>query len=164
MMDLPIRRAAIVGTAPSWMQTPWSDPGLYIAGLNDGYMCRDAYGRGPQRASEWWELHPLDQMYFRAANSTIVMADQIPPGHYVRPAGHLEWLKAQAKTIPVWLQADPPPGWPPLARRLNVEDLEAQYGTYWASGPAYMLLSLLSRGCEELHVYGIHLSTEHEYR
>jgi hypothetical protein len=151
-------RAAIVGTAQSWKQTPWDDPGLRIIGLND------AYSLGFKRADEWWELHPLDKMFFRPRKQKMVFKDQIPPGHYVRPEGHLEWLKEQARTIPVWLQQEPPEGWGPNAKRFPIEEMEAKYGTYWASGPAYELMSLYDRGYKEIHVYGIHLSTEHEYR
>lgn len=153
-----MKRAAIVGTAQSWVQTPWDDPGLYIVGIND------AYSLGFKRADEWWEMHPLDKMVFRPLKRKMVMANEIPPGHYVRPEGHVEWLKAQAATIPVWLQKDPPEDWPSNARRFPLEEMEAKYGTYWASGPAYELVSLYDRGFREIHIYGIHLATEHEYR
>ena len=102
-------------------------------------------------------------MWFRAANQRVVDARQVPPGSYIRPKGHLEWLKKQAETIPVWLQDEPPAGWPPNAKRLPIEHLEAKYGSYWSSGPAYMLMSLFDRGFREFQIYGIHLATQHEY-
>jgi hypothetical protein len=151
-------RCAIVGTANSWKLTPWADPTLHIASLND------AYSLGLPRADEWYELHPLTHMVFRDPKAKAIKASDIPPGHYLRPAGHLEWLKAQAATIPVWLQDTPPADWPVNAQRLPVETLEAKYGTYWASGPAFMLMHLYERGFREFQVYGIHLSTEAEYR
>lgn len=153
-----MKRAAIVGTAQSWKQCPWDDPGMYILGLND------AYALGFKRCDEWWELHPLDKMVFRPRKQKLVFADKIPPGHYVRPEGHIEWLKKQAETIPVWLQKEPPADWGPNAKRFPIEDMEAKYGTYWASGPAYELMSLYDRGYREIHIYGIHLATAHEYR
>jgi len=103
-------------------------------------------------------------MWFRDPRTKIVDPRHVPEGHFIRPQGHLEWLKAQAVTIPVWLQQDPPAGWPVNAKRLPVEALEAKYGAYWASGPAYMLLHLYDRGFREFQIYGIHLATEHEYR
>jgi hypothetical protein len=159
MMTPPVDRAAIVGTAPNWTLTPWSDPGLRIVSLNDAYTLN-----GFQRADEWYELHPLDKFHYRPKHQRAVYAHDVPPGHYVRPEGHLEWLKAQAATIPIWLQSNPPAGWPVNAQRFPKEALEAQYGNYWASGPSYMLLHLLARGVKELHVYGINLATEDEYR
>lgn len=153
-----MKRAAVVGTAQTWKMTPWDDASLYIVGLND------AYSLGFPRADEWWELHPLDKMVFRPKHQKIVKATDIPPGHYVRPEGHIEWLKEQARTIPVYLQKEPPDDWPGNARRFQLEAIEAKYGTYWASGPAYELLDLYERGYREIHVYGIHLATEAEYR
>lgn len=154
-----ITKAAIVGTFGTYVQTPWNDPGLRIVSLNDAYSLQ-----GFQRADEWYELHPLDKFYFRPKHQRAVYAHQVPPGHYVRPEGHLEWLKAQAASIPVWLQQAPPKGWPVNARRFPKEELEAQYGAYWASGPSYQVAHLMARGVTELHIYGIHLATEAEYR
>jgi len=151
------KKAAIVGTFNTWRECPWNDPSLYIVSLND------AYSLGLPRADEWVECHPLDKMYFRDPRNKVVDARQVPEGFYVRPEGHLEWLKAQAKNIPVWLQQDPPAGWPENAKRLPIEQLEEKYGSYWASGPAYILMHLYDRGFREFHIYGIHLATQHEY-
>ena len=150
-------RAAIVGTFNTWKQCPFDDPSLYIVSLND------AYSLGIPRADEWVEIHPLDKMWFRPKAQRAVDPRQIPQGHYVRPEGHIEWLKKQAETIPVWLQNEPPDGWPANAKRLPIEQLEAKYGSYWASGPAYILMNLYERGFREFHIYGIHLATQHEY-
>jgi hypothetical protein len=153
-----MQRAVIVGTAPSWKRAPWTDPGVRIVSLNDAYML------GLPRADEWYELHPLDQMWFRPKHQKVIHADQVPKNVYIRPEGHHQWLQEQARTIPVWLQHEPPAGWPPNAQRLPLEALEAKYGTYWASGPAYILMHLYERGFREFQIYGIHLATEHEYR
>jgi len=150
-------RCAIVGTAPSWREAPWDDPDLYIVSLNDAYVM------GLPRVDEWCELHPLDHLWFRDPRQKMVDPRQVPPGHYIRPHGHVEWLRQTARTLPVWLQSAPPADWPPNAQRLPVEALEAKYGTYWASGPAYMLLHLYERGFREFQIYGIHLSTQEEY-
>ena len=152
-------RCAVVGTAESWVKTPWDDPSLYIVSLND------AYALGLPRFDEWWEVHPFDKMWFKPNDgSKVVRAEDVPPGAYIRPAGHLDWLREQAKAIPVWLQQEPPADWPPLAQRVPIEELERRFGTYWASGPAYMIAHLYARGFREFHIYGIHLSTEAEYR
>lgn len=150
------KRCAIVGTAETWRLTPWNDPGLRIVGLNDAYVL------GFPRADEWFELHPLDKMMFRPREQKVIRAEDVPPGYYIRPNGHIEWLKAQAATINVWLQKEPPSDWPANASRLPLESLEAKYGTYWASGPAYELMHLYERGYREFQIYGIHLATDHE--
>jgi hypothetical protein len=153
------KRVCIVGTAESHRQTPWADPGLEIWSLND------AYSLGFPRANRWFELHPLDRMYFRDPRMKVVYADQVPKGFYVRPAGHLDWLKSQAATIPIYLQNDPPDGWPPNAQRFPIEQITAAFGAnYWASGPSYMLALAVLEGYTEIWVTGIHLATAHEYR
>lgn len=151
-------RCAIVGTAPTWTRTPFTDPGLRIATLND------AYSLGLPRIDEHYELHPFDRMWFRPKDKTVFRKQEIPEGVYIRPEGHLEWLQRQAATIPVWLKDAPPTDWPANAQRFPVEALEAKYGTYWASGPAYMLMHLYDRGYRDISIYGIHLATAAEYR
>lgn len=152
------QRVAIVGTAQTYTLCPWTDPSLRIVSLND------AYALGLPRVDEWYELHPLTHLVFRPQTQKAIDPRTIPPGHYLRPSGHLDWLKAQAATIPVWLQDAPPADWPANAQRLPIEQLEAKYGDYWASGPAYILMHLYERGFREFQIYGIHLATAHEYR
>lgn len=152
------QRCAIVGTAETWVMTPWADPTLRIVSLND------AYALGLKRVDEWYELHPFAKMVFRPAGQKIVDPRTIPPGHYVRPEGHLQWLQRLATTNPVWTQDVPPQEWGPNAQRLPIEDLEARFGSYWASGPAYILMHLYARGFREFQIYGIHLATAAEYR
>lgn len=151
-------RACIVGTAESWVMTPWSDPSLVITSLNDAYCL------GLKRIDEMYEIHPTSHMTFRPAGQKTIDPRTIPPGHYIRPEGHLDWLKQFAKTNPVWMQEAPPADWGPNAQRLPIEELEAQFGTYWASGPAYILMHLYARGFREFQIYGIHLATAAEYR
>lgn len=152
------KRIAIVGTAESWKRCPWDDPTLEIWGLND------AYTLGFTRVDRWFDLHPLDRFYFRPLNQRVVYAHDVPYGCYVRPQGHLEKLQEMARTIPVYLQQTPPPGWPPNARRLPVEQLRAAFGEYWASGPSYEVALAILEGATEIQIWGIHLSTEAEYR
>ena len=153
------KRCCITGTAESWRQTPWNDPTLEIWSLND------AYSLGFPRASRWFELHPLDRMHFRDPRHRVVHEKDIPKGFYVRPQGHLEWLQKQARTIPVYLQNEPPAGWPANAQRFPIEQVTAAFGAnYWASGPSYMLALAILEGYTEIWITGIHLATAHEYR
>lgn len=152
------KRVAIVGTAPSWKDTPWDDPTLEIWGLNDAYTLNFP------RIDRWYELHPTHKFHYRPKHERVVYADQVPYGHYVRPEGHLEWLQNAAKAIPVFLQDHPPAGWPPNAQRFPVEACEAAFGNYWASGPSYEVAHAMLEGASEIQIWGIHLSTEQEYR
>lgn len=151
------KRCCIMGTAPSHRLTPYGDPTVEIWGINDGYMLR------PRRFDRWYELHPTDQMFFH--ENGVVTAGQIPKGAYVRPKGHLDWLKTVAQRIPVFLQAEPPADWPANARRFPIEAVHQAFGDrYWASGPSYMLAHAFLEGYTDVAITGIHLATEAEYR
>lgn len=152
-------RVAIVGTAQTWTKTPWTDSGLRILSLNDAYRMK-----GFVRADAWYDLHPLDKFYH--PEGPQVYAHQIPPGHYCRPKDHLAWLGAQS--IPVWLHPDYATQHPdaaswPHARAFPKAEVEAHIGRYCTSSPGWMIAQALMDGVRELHIYGIHLATEHEY-
>jgi hypothetical protein len=153
-------RVAIVGTAQSWSKTPWTDTGLHIRSLNDAYRMK-----GFVRADAWYDFHPLDKFYC-PENEGHVYAHQIPPGHYCRPKDHLQWLSQQQ--IPVWLHPDYLTQCPDAVNWVNARpfpkaEIEASYGTYFTSSPGWMIAQALLEGVKELHIYGIHLATEHEY-
>lgn len=158
-----MERVAIVGTAQSWTQTPWNDPGLKIWSLNDAYRMK-----GFVRADAWFDLHPMDKFFTVEDTTQRVYAHQVPPGFYVRPKTHKDWLGRQAQTIPVWLHPDyrtqhPEAAAWPQARAFPKADIEAEFGRYFTSSPAWMLALAIQQGAKEVHVYGIHLATEHEY-
>lgn len=158
-------RLSITGTAPSWRLTPWHDTEMTIFSLNDAYNID-----GFQRADEWYDFHPLNKFHFAPkmenGQKAILYAHTIPEGHYVRPHNHLEWLATQ--TMPIWLhpdyatQLDGAATWP-MARAFPKADLEVYFGRYFTSSPAWMLAHAIMRGFREIHIYGIHLSTESEY-
>jgi len=155
------KRVAIVGTAPSWQLTQWDDPGLKIWSLNDAYRLN-----GFKRADAWYDLHPMDHFYYIEQGQGQVYAHQVPPGYYVRPKDHLQWLEHQQ--IPVWLHPDYATQHPAAAawrhaRAFPKADIEAAFGMYFASSPAWMLAQAVLEGYKEIHIYGIHLATEHEY-
>ena len=164
----PLRRVAIIGTAPSWNQCPYQDQSLEIWTLNDGYMV------GVPRSTRHYDLHPFHQMTFRT-EKTVSPLD-VPIGAYLRPQGHLDWLRtrpmpvylAQARpdypssrTFPIdeilkWFQ----PHWP---YRLTRQGTIVAGGDYEVSTPSWMLMHALMEGYQEIHVYGIHLATQWEY-
>ena len=145
------KRIAICGTAPTWAEIPWDDPTLEIWALNDMHVLN------LPRADRWFDLHPLDEMFFAKPGQK---PQDKPPGTFYRPANHLAWLKAQ--TIPVYVQDAAKLG-SPSARTFPKAEIEAAFGPYFASSPAWMIGLALLEGVTELHIYGIHLATEWEY-
>jgi hypothetical protein len=160
------KRCAIVGTAETWIQTPWDDPTLEIWLLNDCYNS----GAIP-RCDRYFDLHPFDQMYFRPPDGgKFVDAREVPPGKpYIRPHGHLERLQKFAETIPVYVQRVPD-GWPPNAQRFPIEPVmefmkaRPDQTSYIASSPVMEIAMAALEGYAEIQIFGIHLATEHEYR
>ena len=169
----PVKRGAIIGTAPTHKLTPWADQALDILSLNDAYVLP-----GFARANAWFDLHPIPEMIFRPKGERKVKPEHAPVGGYLRPEGHLEWLKT--RPFPVYLHdcreagcADLPtqkrshtpynfPAWP-NAKPFPFHAIEAQLGSYWSSTPAWMLGWMLLDGYKECHIYGIELKTAWEF-
>ena len=152
MSERTERRVAIIGTAPTWKSMPWDDPTLEAWALNDMHVLN------LPRADRWFDLHPLDKMYFRKDGKSVFAGD-VPAGFFVRPHNHIAWLKKQS--IPVYQQEAHPEI--PSSVRFPKEAIEAKFGKHFASSPAWMIGLALLEGVTELHVYGIHLATEWEY-
>ena len=165
----PLKRCAIVGTAPSWRQTPWQDPGLHILGLNDAYVL------GQPRADVWFDLHPSNRWLFYEQGKPPFI-DDVSPGTYLRPKGHREWLSQ--RTFPVFL-LEAKPEWPTSRTfpkpqvldfwqpfwpyRVDRKATVQPGGDYETSSPAWIYMWAVAEGYREIHIYGIHLSTEWEY-
>ena len=152
-------RVAIVGTAQSWVKTPWSDHGLHVRSLNDAYRMP-----GFQRADSWYDLHPLNKFYHPDGNQ--VYAHQIPPGHYCRPKTHLDWLATQQMPVylhPEYLTQHPAAKDWAHAKPFPKAEVEAYWGKYFTSSPGWMMGQAIMEGAKELQIYGIHLATEIEY-
>ncbi len=161
-------RVAIVGTAQSWQQTPWTDTGLTILSLNDAYKLP-----GFVRADAWFDFHPLNRFYYPTPGQQV-FAHQIPSGYYVRSADHLEWLAKQVMPIylhPQYAEQHPAAATWRQARPFPRREIEAYFGYaalteaqfYSTSSPAWMLAHAIAQGATEIHVYGIHLATQREY-
>ncbi len=163
-------RVAIVGTAPTWRETPWNDPGLAITSLNDAYMIK-----GFGRWDVWFEQHPLDKLALRSEKLRAQPAtpEEVPAGHYLRPEHHLQWLAQAAQTKPVILQSPPPPNWP-MAQQYPLEAIQKRFAPilrmdptwekdYVCSGPSWMLMWAVAQGASRVEIYGIHLSTQQEW-
>jgi hypothetical protein len=162
-------KCAIVGTAHTWRDTPWDDPGLAIMELNDA-ACSLKF----PRVDVHFEMHPLSGFVYWQPGGPRMSPDSLPPGRYLRPVGYLDWLKTQSQTIPVLLHDAPPEDWTnaeqyPLQaiceRYRDILQIDPTWGKpYAASGPAWMMLYALAQGYTEIHIYGIHLATEREYQ
>ena len=161
------KRVAIVGTAETWKETPWTDEGLSKMGVNDAYNCG-----WPQAPDAWFDQHPFHAMSFHDRTKPLDKRTLVP-GTYLRPQGHLEWLRKTAETAPVYLHDNAPAGWPAQAVRYPVEEISAKYRKvlrvdptwekdYISSGPSWMLLLALENKCECMEIYGIHLATNQE--
>jgi len=158
------KRAAIIGTAPSYRLTPWDDPTLECWTLNDEWIIPIP------RSDRHFDLHPFEQFYFRDPKQRVLQAVDVPAGTYVRPVGHIEWLAQQS--IPVYIQK-PDPRVPRgvVFPRAEVEAFirglakgqEADEDWY-DSTPAWMLALAMYEGYTEIDIYGIHLATEWEYQ
>lgn len=160
-------RFVIVGTAPSYREAPWNDPSAFIACLNDAYMVKG----GIPRADAWYDIHPMDRFHFAPeanpdGTQPMVYAHQVPVGSYVRPTKHLDFLATA--NFPVWLHPEHATQHPasatwPNARAFPKAAIEAHFGRYFGSTPAWMLAHAMLDGYRDIEIYGIHLSTEHEY-
>jgi len=156
------KTCAIVGTAPTWTQTPWADPSIDILTLNDGYALawRKGWADLP-RYSYHFDLHPFQQMSFRPKGQTKVSVADVPAGAYLRPQGHLEWLKS--RTFPVFVNQKPQ-GWPAHVQEFPRQQIQEYFGTdYFCSTPAWMLAWAIMQGYQAIEIYGVHLATEYEY-
>lgn len=154
MDQKPVKRVCILGTAPTWRDAPFDDPSVEMWALNDMHLLN------PPRADRWFDLHPLNKMFFRGAGKKLAGHD-VPAGFFLRPAGHLEWLRKQQ--IPVYVQDAAALG-SPSARTFPREQIVQRFGPNFASSPAWMVALAMLEGATEIFIYGIHLATEWEYQ
>lgn len=149
----PSKRICILGTAPTWRDAPWDDPSVEMWALNDAHLLN------LPRADRWFDLHPIDKMFFRGAGQKIHGHD-VPAGFFLRPKGHLAWLRSQQ--IPVYVQDAAALG-SPSARTFPRDEIVKRFGPNFASSPAWMVALAMLEGATEIYIYGIHLATEWEY-
>lgn len=156
------KACAIVGTAQTWVGTPWNDLSVDILTLNDSYALawRKGWAQLP-RHTVHFDLHPFSQMAFQPKGKTRVSQADVPVGAYLRPEGHLDWLRT--RNFPVYVN-EKPQGWPDHVLEFPRAEIEAKWGTYICSTPAWMLLWAIEQGYTEVSVFGIHLATAWEYQ
>jgi hypothetical protein len=152
----------IVGTAPSWKRTPWKASNVLVASLNDAYQLAP---QGFGECHEWYDPHPLNHFIFPEGKH--LYAHQVPPGYYVRPKQHYEWLAS--RPYPVYLHPDYESQYPeaqewPYAKPFPRQQVVEHFGQYFTSTPQWMMAFAMMRGFRDFAIYGIHLATEQEYR
>ena len=169
----PLKRCAIIGTAPSWKECPYDDLGLEKWTLNDGYLVGVPFV--PGSICRHYDLHPVHQMWFRNPQQPLDPRT-VPMGVYVRPAGHLDWLRQRQHPVfllerrPEAPNATPFPWQGVLDHFADIWPLRKTRAgqivkgpDYEVSTPTWMLMHAIMEGYREIHVYGIHLATEWEY-
>lgn len=138
-------KVAIVGFATSSRDlTPYGDDSFEIWGLNELYTYMPRWNR-------WFEVHDRKLFYecFSPDNP--------------RTAGHLDWLKKQDGTKPIYMveKYDDIPA----SVAYPYDDMMVRYGNikYYTSSIAYMLALAIAEGYAEIHVYGVDMMMDDEY-
>lgn len=127
---------AILGFTDHRKLAPFHDPSFEIWGLNELYRYMPV-----EQFTRWFEIH--DRAYF----------EQHDPEH----------LKALAQLpVPVYMQQAHPDIPPSIA--LPKAAIEAKCGTYMTSSIAWMLGLAILEGFEKIHVYGVDMAQDTEYR
>lgn len=127
---------AILGFTDHRNLAPFNDPSFEIWGLNELYRYMPV-----EKFTRWFEIH--DRAYF----------EKNDPDH----------LKALATLpVPVYMHtahADIPP-----AVALPKAEIEAKCGTYMTSSIAWMLGLAILEGFKVIHVYGVDMAQDTEYK
>jgi hypothetical protein len=127
-------KVAIVGFTPSRLNAPWDDAEWEIWGLNALYKFPDM-----KRATRWFDIHLRKEI------------------HAERVAQYQSW------NIPVYMQevaADIP-----TSVAYPKAEVEARFGTdYFTNSISWMLALALHEGFESIHIYGVDMSQDDEYK
>ncbi len=138
-------KVCIVGFAPTWNLTPFSDPDFEVWGLNELYNYFNQI-KGAH-ASRWFEIH--------APNSPSKNTPQ-----------HKAWLKNA--TIPVYMQKHHDDIPSSVAYPLDdiikwFEDKGHNGARYFTNSISYMIALAIYEGYKEIHIYGVDMAHDSEY-
>lgn len=127
-------KVAIVGFTPSRAEAPYDDQEWEIWALNALYMYPDV-----KRVTRWFDLHPLDQI----------------------PKDRLDQYASMQ--VPVYLQDEDPRV--PTSRSFPKAWVEAELeSTYFTNSIAWMQGLAIAEGASAVHVFGVDMSQDTEYR
>ena len=152
---------AVVGFASqSRSYTPWNNPKIDLAGLNEELAWGEWFGnkdpnmrwwKAPEEnVSLWYQLHN-HATFSRSENHN-------DPQHY-------EWLK-QKHPFPIFMQEKYPDV--PSSVKFPVEDIQKEFRTpdgkiYFTSSISYIMCHLYMLGYKRIEVYGFEMASNTEY-
>lgn len=138
------KRVALVGFAASYKEAPFKDSSVEIWGLNELWRYLPRWDR-------WFEMHPR-----------AVFADEGDRNQ----AAHVEWLKTQDGTKPVYMiepHADIPGSVAYPLAAMAQRFFPGDDRPYFTSSIGYMLALAITEGFTEIGLYGIDLAADKEY-
>lgn len=135
-----MKKVCLLGTSNTWKQAPFGDTSIEIWALNDMYDIVDV-----ARISRWFEIHGAESI----AQSRSRITD----------LSHEDELKKLA--MPVYMQDV---CGIPSSVRYPLEEIAGKFRQFFKSTLDYMIALALFEGYEEIHIYGVDMSDNEEYR
>ena len=136
----PKKKVAILGYTPSRSKAPFDDPSFEIWGLNDLYKQDDI-----TRWDRWFQIHTPEDVN---ENKNRVQWHKLL-------VDYAQW------DCPVYFQE----AIPGLKNSVKypLDEIVAHFGRYFTNSISYMIALAIYEGFEEIHVYGVDMSTATEY-
>lgn len=141
-MQLPIKKVAIVGGAPSRKEAPISDPTWEIWGLGPRQL------KLP-RVTRWFEMHSKEQL--------INYYDVVRGGYFKK-----HWTFLQRLKCPVYTQRTFPDL--PNSVEYPLEDVIEDVGKCFTSSVSYMLGLAIHEKFEGIGIWGVNMASKKEYK
>ena len=148
-------KIAILGFARSFTDAPFADAGVEIWGMNELYQHLPRWDR-------WFELHDAEYL---GRTARVETPDE--------PERHLNWLKAQDGTRPIYMLRQHPDI--PASVAYPIDAMVDRFGRYFTSTVGYMLGLAIARILdarahpsvpepgEWIGLFGIDLASDNEY-
>ena len=137
-------KVSIVGFAPSScddVKHVWDDPQMEVWAINQLYVQMPEIAN---KATRWFQIH--HRHTYDAA---------------VRDHKHHDWLAAQ-KTFPIYMQRKEPDI--PMSIAFPKELIIEEFGRYFTNSISWEIAMAIYEGFEEIHVYGVDMAQDDEYR
>lgn len=126
----------IVGFAPTWVDTPWNQPGAHYWGMNSLHRVA-----GDKNWSAWFQLHDIDQAHPQDRDE------------------HIAWLAAQPFPIYMWEEFLPKykaliPNAVPYPRQAIMQ----HFGDYFTNTVAWMTALAIYAQFKKIAIYGVDMA------
>lgn len=129
----------IVGFAPSWKETPWSDSTAERWGMNSLHKVA-----GDKPWTRWFQLHDIDLH------------------HKTDKAEHIAWLRDSG--LPVYLWPEHMDRWDiPNAIPYPKSEVLDRFGNYFNNSVSWMIAVAILEGFTKIGVYGVDMAADTEY-